>query len=132
MNDFDTVPHDLRTLAGRYRLDDLIAEGGFAQVWRAYDLELYRDVAIKIPKPSRLDSADAFMAEARRVARLKHPGIVPVHDVGRENGICFIVSELIEGGNLGDHIKRHHYRSSKRLDGRRKSQKPLSMPIPAA
>lgn len=102
----ETVTHPQRTLAGRYRLDDLIAEGGFAQVWRAYDLELYRDVAIKVPKPSRLDSEDAFMAEARRVARLKHPGIVPVHDVGRENGICFIVSELIEGGNLGDHIKR--------------------------
>jgi len=95
-----------RTLAGRYRLDDLIAEGGFAQVWRAYDLELHRYVAVKVPKPSRLDSADAFMAEARRVARLKHPGIVPVHDVGREDGTCFIVSEFVEGGNLGDHLAR--------------------------
>jgi serine/threonine protein kinase len=95
-----------QTLAGRYRLDDLIAEGGFAQVWRAYDLELHRFVAVKVPKPSRLDSADAFMAEARRVARLKHPGIVPVHDVGRENGTCFIVSEFVEGGNLSDHLAR--------------------------
>lgn len=96
------VTHEPRTLASRYRLDDLIAEGGFAQVWRAYDLELHRAVAVKVPKPSRLDSAEAFMAEARRVARLKHPGIVPVHDVGREDGTCFIVSEFVEGGSLGE------------------------------
>ena len=93
-----------RTLIGRYRLDDLIAEGGFAQVWRGYDLELHRAVAVKLPKPSRLNSAEAFMAEARRVARLKHPGIVPVHDVGREGDNCFIVSEFVEGGSLGDHL----------------------------
>ncbi|MBX9679113.1 MAG: protein kinase [Gemmataceae bacterium] len=98
--------HGSRTLAGRYRLDVLIAEGGFAQVWKGYDLELHRAVAVKLPKPSRLDSTEAFMAEARRVARLKHPGIVPVHDVGREDGACFIVSEFVEGGNLGDHIAR--------------------------
>ena len=98
--------HEPRTLIGRYRLDDLIAEGGFAQVWRAYDLELHRSVAVKVPKPSRLDSADAFMAEARRVARLKHPGIVPVHDVGREDGTCFIVSEFVEGGSLANQIAK--------------------------
>jgi hypothetical protein len=91
-----------RTLVGRYRLDDLIAEGGFAHVWRGFDLELQRAVAVKVPKPSRLQSAKAFMAEARRVARLKHPGIVPVHDVGREDGTCFIVSEFVEGGSLGE------------------------------
>jgi len=46
------------------------------------------------------------MAEARRVARLKHPGIVPVHDVGREDGTCFIVSEFVEGGSLGEYLAR--------------------------
>lgn len=102
-----TTVQEPRTLAGRYRLDDLIAEGGFAEVWRAYDLELHRNVAVKVPKPSRLDSTEAFMAEARRVARLKHPGIVPVHDVGRDNGNVFIVSEFVEGGNLSDHIKHN-------------------------
>lgn len=101
---FKSEDREPRILVGRYRLDLLIAEGGFAQVWRAYDLELHRSVAVKVPKPSRLDSTDAFMAEARRVARLKHPGIVSVHDVGREDGTCFIVSEYVEGGNLGDHL----------------------------
>lgn len=102
-----STPAEPRTLIGRYRLDDLIATGGFAQVWRGYDLELQRVVAVKVPKPSRLESADTFMAEARRVARLKHPGIVPVHDVGREGDSCFIVSEFVEGGSLGDHLARN-------------------------
>jgi serine/threonine-protein kinase len=99
-----STPAETRTLAARYRLDEMIAEGGFAQVWRGYDLELQRAVAVKVPKPSRLQSADAFMVEARRVARLKHPGIVPVFDVGREGEFCFIVSEFVEGGSLGDHL----------------------------
>ena len=94
-----------RTLAGRYRLDQRIAEGGFAQVWRGYDLELLRTIAIKMPKASLVGAVESFMAEARRVARLKHPGIVPVYDVGRENDSCFIVSEFVEGGSLAERIK---------------------------
>lgn len=93
-----------RLLAGRYRLDELIAEGGFAQVFRAYDRELQRTVAIKVPKPSRLESTEAFLAEARRVARLKHPGMVQVYDVGVDGPTCFIVSEYVEGGSLADRL----------------------------
>lgn len=52
-----------KLLAGRYRLDELIAEGGFAQVFRAYDRDLQRTVALKLPKASRLESTDAFLAE---------------------------------------------------------------------
>ncbi len=102
-----------RLLAGRYRLDELIAEGGFAQVWRGYDQELQRVVAVKVPKPGRLGSVEAFMAEARRVAKLKHPGIVPIFDTagcavpaGREGGSCFLVSEYVEGGSLADQMRR--------------------------
>lgn len=93
-----------RTLANRYRLDELIAEGGFAQVYRAYDTELQRTVAVKIPKPSKLGSKDDFLAEARRVARLKHDSIVPVHDVGVEGDTCYIVTEYVEGGSLADKL----------------------------
>jgi tRNA A-37 threonylcarbamoyl transferase component Bud32 len=100
----EAPPQDPRTLAGRYRLDTVVAEGGFATVWKGYDLELQRIVAVKVPKPSRLLSTDAFMAEARRVARLKHPGVVQVFDVGRDGDHCFIVSEFVEGGSLGDHL----------------------------
>jgi tetratricopeptide (TPR) repeat protein len=97
-------PHSPRTLSGRYRLDELIAEGGFAQVFRAYDKELQRTVAIKVPKPSQLESKESFQAEARRVARLKHDNIVPVYDVGLEGDTCFIVTEYVEGGSLADRL----------------------------
>jgi tetratricopeptide (TPR) repeat protein/tRNA A-37 threonylcarbamoyl transferase component Bud32 len=98
-----------RTLGGRYRLDGRIGEGGFATVWRGYDLELRRAVAVKLPKSGHLATggrAERFMAEARRVARLKHPGVVPVFDVGRDGETCFIITDLIEGGSLADRIAK--------------------------
>lgn len=102
------APVPLRTfgerLAGRYRLETLLAEGGFAEVYRAFDEELQRPVAVKMPKPDRLGSGDAFLAEARRVARLKHEGIVPAYDVGMAGSTCFIVSEFVEGGSLADRL----------------------------
>jgi serine/threonine protein kinase len=104
----DNPPSDTpsRTLVNRYRLDEKVAEGGFAQVWKGYDLELLRTVAVKMPKPSHIGAVDSFMAEARRVARLKHPGIVPVHDVGKDGDDFFMVSEFVEDGSLGDRLKQ--------------------------
>jgi serine/threonine protein kinase/formylglycine-generating enzyme required for sulfatase activity len=93
-----------KVLGGRYRLEELVAEGGFAEVYKAYDTELQRIVALKIPKRSHLSSAESFLAEARRVARLKHDGIVPVYDVGSEGDTCFIVSEFLEGGSLANRL----------------------------
>lgn len=86
-------------LAGRYKLESLIAEGGFGQVWRATDTTLERAVAVKL-------STLPCLAEARRVARLKHHGIVSVHDAGSESEFCFIVFDLIEGIDLADWIRR--------------------------
>lgn len=103
-NDLPDDPSPPRVLAGRYRLDVLVATGGFAEVWRAYDQELLRNIAIKIPKQTVVGSADSFLAEARRVARLKHPAIVPVHDVGLDGDNCFFVSEYVEGGSLADRL----------------------------
>ncbi|MEY3203797.1 MAG: hypothetical protein RLZZ21_128 [Planctomycetota bacterium] len=93
-----------RVLLGRYRIDEPVGRGGYADVYRAYDAELQRYVAIKLPRDGRVVSPDAFLAEARRVARLKHPGLVPVHDVARDGDACFIVSEFVEGGTLADRI----------------------------
>jgi len=86
-----------RLLAGRYRLDRRIATGGFAEVWLAHDEQLDRTVAIKLPRPTRVESAETVLAEARRVARLIHPHILPVHDVGIEKDVCFIVSDYLDG-----------------------------------
>lgn len=90
---------------GRYRLDELIGDGGFGQVWRAFDTELHRNVAIKIPRPDRISTPnkiEQFIQEARRVAQLKHPGNVPIYDVGRDEERCYIVSDLVEGKNLAE------------------------------
>jgi tetratricopeptide (TPR) repeat protein len=96
-------------LAGRYQLEKLIGEGGFGRVWRAFDLQLERPVAVKVPRPDRFlgspGGEDAFLAEARRAARLAHPGIVSVFDVGREGAATFIVSELVDGEDLGRRIR---------------------------
>jgi tetratricopeptide (TPR) repeat protein len=99
-----SAPH---TLSRRHRLDEKIAEGGFAEVWKGYNQELRRAVAVKLPRAGRLLSTERFMAEARRVAGLKQPGVVPVFDVGRDDNTCFIVSEFVEGGSLADHITRN-------------------------
>lgn len=98
-----------KILGGRYLVEGLIAEGGFGRVFKGYDPELQRPVAIKIPKPSpgvTADRADMLLEEARKIAKLRHPGIVTVHDVGREDGSVFVVSDLIDGENLADRIAR--------------------------
>lgn len=81
----------------RYVLESLIAEGGFGQVWRAWDRTLERLVAIKL---STVDSS----AEARRVAQLQHPGVVAVHDLGKEGDFWYIVFDLVEGTDLAKRI----------------------------
>lgn len=101
----EPLPLGGRILGGRYRLDDRIGVGGFAEVWKAFDVELQRVVAVKIPKRSHQPPKAAFLAEARRVARLRHPAIASVHDVGTDgDGRCFIVSEYMEGGSLADRL----------------------------
>jgi serine/threonine protein kinase len=91
-----------KTLGGRYRIEGLIAEGGMGVVYRAHDPELDRAVAVKVPRPKH--STDDLVSEARRAAKLRHPGLVSVHDVGRDGDLCFIVSDLIDGTNLADRI----------------------------
>ena len=95
---------------GRYRLLRILGEGAFGRVWLGFDDELERQVAIKVPKPERFqfpEDAELYLAEARMVAGLDHPHIVPVHDVGRsKDGSVYVVSKFIEGCTLGDRIKQ--------------------------
>jgi serine/threonine protein kinase len=97
-----------RLLAERYRLDALVGEGGFGRVYRGFDTWLERPVAVKVPRVDRPvtgGEVDQCRVEARKVARLRHPNIVPVHDVGREGASCFIVGEWVEGTNLATRIR---------------------------
>lgn len=96
------------TMLDRYRLDALLGGGGMAQVFRATDPTAGRTVAIKVPHP-RLTADPAFVArflrEARVVARLEHPHIVPLYDVGEERGLPFIVMPYLSGGTFADPLR---------------------------
>lgn len=87
---------------GRFEVLEQVGLGAFGTVWKAYDPQLERVVAIKIPHASDLsaEEADFFLREARAVSRLNHPGIIPVHEVGRDGGRVFIVSSFVDGINL--------------------------------
>ncbi len=92
---------------GRYRLDRVLGEGGFGLVYLAHDEQLSRPVAIKVPRADRLAHAGAYLTEARTIARLDHPNIVPVYDVGSTALVpCFIVSKYIEGTDLSARIQQ--------------------------
>ncbi|MGQ0609319.1 MAG: protein kinase domain-containing protein [Chloroflexota bacterium] len=88
-----------RTLVDRYRIDAQIARGGMARVFRARDVRLERDVAIKIlsdPYASDPVFTERFLAEARAAASLSHPSLVHVYDSGSDEEAHFIVMELLD------------------------------------
>ena len=102
----ETVTHtavEHRTL-GHFELMDRIGIGAFGEVWTAHDSELDRTVAIKLPRKGQLsaEEAESFLREARSAARLNHPGIVAVHEVGKAGDQLFIVSDYVQGVTLSD------------------------------
>lgn len=92
---------------GRYELQERVGRGGFGEVWRAWDPQLERLVAVKLAHPHRFETEEgvaAFLAEGRRLARVKHPHVVQVLDAGCEKGRPFLVTEFIDGGTLATRI----------------------------
>ncbi len=86
---------------GRYELKRVLGTGAFGAVYLGFDASLNRQVAIKVPKVGHSSSATSqFLAEARQLAQLRHPGIVAVFDVGVEAGQCYIVSDYLHGTTL--------------------------------
>src|SRR5215207_6542580 len=104
------LPDDLRTavpapgtiLRERYRLDSELGRGGMGTVYRATDLELQREVAVKVLSATsqNSDARERLVREARAAAALNHPHIVTIHDVGEANGFPFLVMELVGGPRL--------------------------------
>ncbi|MBO2447915.1 serine/threonine protein kinase [Actinomadura barringtoniae] len=102
-----------RVLAARYRLSELLGQGGMGAVWRAYDEQLKREVAVKelrLPEGFTDAERESWIArldrEASAAARLKHPGIITVHDrVTGDDGRPWIVMELVHGRSLDDLIR---------------------------
>jgi len=94
---------------GRYVILDRLGAGGMAVVYAAFDPQLDRRVALKIVAPSQasLEARERLQREAQAIARLNHPNVVTVHDVGTVEGGLFIAMELVDGGTLRDWIHEH-------------------------
>ena len=106
---------------GRYRIEKVLGKGGFGLVYLAHDEQLNRPVAVKVPHAkliSKPEDAEPYLVEARTVANLDHPGIVPVYDVGStEDCPCYVVSKYIEGTDLATKLKQQRlkYRETAEL-----------------
>ncbi|HET9794385.1 MAG TPA: protein kinase [Thermoanaerobaculia bacterium] len=97
------------TRFGPYEVSALLGAGGMGEVYRARDVRLGREIALKIlpaafaEQPERMRR---FEEEARMASRLNHPNIVTIHDIGNEGGIAFIAMELVEGESIRERISR--------------------------
>ena len=94
---------------GRYRIDQFLGRGGFGEVWKGFDPELSRVVAVKVARRDRAHSQtalDRFVEEARKAASLSHSGIVQVYDIAKIDEGYVIVSEFIDGESLSTRLKQ--------------------------
>jgi WD40 repeat protein len=101
------APGGGRGRLGRFELLEVVGVGAFGTVYRARDPELDRVVAVKVPRAGHLPGGqdlDRFLREARSVAQLRHPGIVPVHEAGQADGVPYLVSAFVAGVTLADRL----------------------------
>jgi tetratricopeptide (TPR) repeat protein len=99
------TPTEGQDRLGKFELLGRVGVGAFGTVYKARDPELDRVVAIKVPRAGNAGDGqdqDRFLREARSVAQLRHPGIVPVHEVGQAGGVPYLVSEFMQGVTLAD------------------------------
>jgi tRNA A-37 threonylcarbamoyl transferase component Bud32 len=100
-------PRQGRRRLGRFELIESVGVGAFGTVYKARDPRLDRVVAIKVPHAGSLATEgdrDRFLREARSVAQLRHPAIVPVHEVGEHEGVTYLVSDFVQGLTLADFL----------------------------
>ncbi len=102
---------DIGTIfGGRYRLVELLGQGGMATIFRALDTQLGREVAIKLLRPQYLSDPDfssRFRQEAQNAASLSHPNVVTVYDYGEDPQGPFIVMEYVDGEDLASILRRN-------------------------
>ncbi len=93
---------------GQYTILEEIGHGGMANVYRAVQTSIGREVAVKVLPPTFLQDRtflERFNREVKVIAHLKHPRILPVHDFGEEGGLPYIVMAYMEGGTLTERIR---------------------------
>src|SRR6516165_4693001 len=103
------MPIAIGTQLGSHEITALLGKGGMGEVYRARDLKLKREVAIKIlPEEFARDAerVSRFQREAEVLASLSHPNIAGIHDLAEANGSRYLVLELVEGETLADSLKR--------------------------
>jgi serine/threonine protein kinase/tetratricopeptide (TPR) repeat protein len=91
------------TTVGHFRITGRLGAGGMGEVWRAHDPRLDREVAIKVLPPDLAGDPDRvarFAREAKALARLSHPNILAIYEFGEDQGVSFVVTELLEGDTL--------------------------------
>ena len=100
------APPELPTRIGRYRVLEQIGEGGMGRVLLAADDTLRRKVALKTLKRTDGSSRRRFLREARAAARISHPNVCPIFEVGEEGGRPFLAMELLPGETLAARLRR--------------------------
>ena len=98
-----------RALGEGFRLGPLLGRGGFAEVYRATDLSLKREVAVKVLRPDLVLSAslsERFRREAEAVAKIRHPHVIPIYQVGEAEALAYYIMPLIEGESLQRRLSR--------------------------
>lgn len=105
---FDRIPSSA-TVFGRYEVRRVLGSSDFSSVYLGHDTQLHRSVAIKVVHAgsAQLSTDEQALIETRKLARLNHSGIVTVHDVGLHDGHTYIVSEYLEGIDLGRWLREN-------------------------
>ncbi|MCW8132184.1 MAG: serine/threonine protein kinase [Planctomycetota bacterium] len=104
------VPSLIGRQLGQYRIEEKLGQGGMGMVFRAYDRHLDRDVALKVIFCGPLDdprTAERFQREAQSLAKLSHPNLLHVHNVGTDGALLYFSMELLKGETLSQRVREH-------------------------
>jgi len=97
-------------VGSNFNIQRLVGRGGFGEVWAAFDIELQRAVAIKVLRTELVTTPgfrERFRHEARAVAKMRHPGIVPIYHVGEAAGLVYFIMPLVDGATLKSALDMH-------------------------